>query len=478
MWRLLVGVFLVTSGCGSVANPRSCLDGTCTSEEFPFCDVDGSFGDAPNTCIAVTCEPMVFAGCRTNKELRCNTTGTDYDQIVCPLGCQDGVGCRVCEPNETVCANGAVQTCDASGNVVQSEACPLGCFEAEARCRDIDPSNGLATYLDLVGTPPDVELVDVGINVTNGTIAGANGQVAVPSFLMAAPQNGVAIRVFVVGRALLKNVTVQGPTTLTAFGAHPAIAFVASGDVTIEGSIRITEYDQPAAGSFSSPTCAGEAGLRSSIGGGTQITGSGGGGHATAGADGGGISGVTGARAKGVASGSPTLVPLRGGCPSGWVSGGGAIQISTRGALHVLGTVNVHGGTADFEQDTVAGGGGGGGILLEGATIELGPQAKLIAKGGGGSAKFALASFSLDEAPSLGADCGQSTCGNGGNGATATLPAGPGVGLSFMAGQEQWTGGGGGGVGYVRINTPDTTYTKASSSVEAAVVTTGNLRTR
>jgi len=282
----------------------------------------------------------------------------------------------------------------------------------------------------------------------------------------------------VVGRALLRNVTVERPTTLTAFGAHPAVAFVATGDVTIEGSIRITEYDQPAAGSFSSPTCAGEAGLRSTIGGGTQITGSGGGGHATAGADGGGISGVTSARAKGAASGSPSLVPLRGGCPSGWVSGGGAIQISTQGALHVLGTINVHGGIADFEQDTVAGGGAGGGILLEGASVELGPEAKLMAKGGGGSAKFAIAGSSLDDTPSLGADCGQSTCGNGGNGATATLPAGAGIGLTFMAGQEQWTGGGGGGVGYVRINTPDATYTKANSSVEAAVVTTGNLRTR
>lgn len=237
MWRLLVGVFLVTSGCGSVANPRSCLDGTCTSEEFPFCDVDGSFSDTPNTCIAVTCEPDTFAQCRDDFALTCNTTGTDYDLLDCPLGCQDGIGCRVCQPSQSVCANGAVQVCDASGNVISSEPCALGCFESEPRCRNIAPSNNLAACMDSVTSPPDLDLrPDAVVDPDTGVVYAGGGTVLVPSCYVPAPVNGVPIRAFVVRNVTLGTLVARTQqTVLVGERFVPAIAFVATGDIIVDG---------------------------------------------------------------------------------------------------------------------------------------------------------------------------------------------------------------------------------------------------
>ena len=53
MWRLVVFGLAVTA-C-TEANPRSCTDGLCTDQRFPFCDVDGSLDGHPLTCIAVAC---------------------------------------------------------------------------------------------------------------------------------------------------------------------------------------------------------------------------------------------------------------------------------------------------------------------------------------------------------------------------------------------------------------------------------------
>ena len=204
---LLAAVLASLPACGSVANPRSCIDGTCTSDEFPFCDVDGAFGADPNTCIAVTCEPGVFAQCRDDVAVTCNASGTDYDLVSCPLGCQDGVGCRACQPNETVCANGAVQTCDATGNVTSSETCALGCFESEPRCRNIDPSNDLGRLFDLSLNAPDLDVTNVVFDSGTGEVRTSSGSLAIPSFTVA-NGSGPAIRVFDA-----KRVHIDGGTT-------------------------------------------------------------------------------------------------------------------------------------------------------------------------------------------------------------------------------------------------------------------------
>ena len=85
---LVLSAASVSGGACTTPNPRSCIDGTCTSEEFPFCDVDGSFAGQPQTCITVACTANEFASCRGDEALSCNATGNDYESTSCPLGCR------------------------------------------------------------------------------------------------------------------------------------------------------------------------------------------------------------------------------------------------------------------------------------------------------------------------------------------------------------------------------------------------------
>ncbi|MBP6836712.1 MAG: hypothetical protein KA190_05390, partial [Kofleriaceae bacterium] len=105
--------------------------------------------------------------------------------------------------------NGVVATCDAAGAVVAHEACPLGCFEAEPRCRDIDPSNGLGAALDQADTAPVLDLSAGGsIDTTTGQVFGVGGPILIPSVLLPAPADGVAILVLIVKSAILGQVSV------------------------------------------------------------------------------------------------------------------------------------------------------------------------------------------------------------------------------------------------------------------------------
>jgi len=58
-----LGTLLAMLGC-TRPNPRSCSDGLCTDQRYPFCDVDGSLEGTPQTCISVSCNPGEFAACR------------------------------------------------------------------------------------------------------------------------------------------------------------------------------------------------------------------------------------------------------------------------------------------------------------------------------------------------------------------------------------------------------------------------------
>ena len=156
MGRLLfVSAALFSVAC-TKANPAAkCSTGTCTDPSAPFCDVDGTLGGTPGMCLGVTCMPGDFAACRGDVALTCNSMGNNYDELQCQKGCTpEAKGCRLCDAGQTVCANGEVQTCDANGAVSSSESCPLGCFESEPRCRELDPSNALASYVDMVPNLP------------------------------------------------------------------------------------------------------------------------------------------------------------------------------------------------------------------------------------------------------------------------------------------------------------------------------------
>jgi len=299
---------LVLGAC-TKANPAvSCTDGSCSDPAFPFCDTTGAFGD-PGTCVAVSCTPGEFAACAgSDVELRCSATGASYDQIQCANGCDDTTGCRVCQANQTVCADGKVQSCDANGAVVSSETCALGCFQDQPRCIDIDPSNNLATYLDMVQNPPDLHItpsttgMPATINATTGDVVIDGATQSVPTFLVSPAPGDVGIRVYVV-----HDFTVDDVLSMTSGAVDgPAVAILATGAITINAKLGVN------AGSLTS--CVAGSGHDTSTD--PDFTsGGGGGGNATAGAAGGRVVNATvvGGSAGGV-HGTPELEPLVGGC--------------------------------------------------------------------------------------------------------------------------------------------------------------------
>jgi hypothetical protein len=111
--RLFLGLVAVCAiGCTKPNPAKTCVEGVCTEDRFPFCDVTGEYGGKPNECIAVTCTANEFAGCRENEAIACNATGDDYDVTQCAMGCSAGAaGCKQCTDNAQ-CANPS-PVCDA-----------------------------------------------------------------------------------------------------------------------------------------------------------------------------------------------------------------------------------------------------------------------------------------------------------------------------------------------------------------------------
>lgn len=105
MWRLVVfGLAVAVAAC-TESNPRSCRDGLCTDQRFPFCDLDGSLEGHPLTCIAVACTAGEFVACRGDQAITCNSAGNDHELLQCELGCaEEAAGCKSCTGNQN-CAN-------------------------------------------------------------------------------------------------------------------------------------------------------------------------------------------------------------------------------------------------------------------------------------------------------------------------------------------------------------------------------------
>lgn len=451
---------VAVAGC-TTPNPRSCADGNCTDPAFPYCDLDGSLAGTPKSCIAVECTPGEVAQCQGSEALTCNALGGDYDLVHCDHGCDLATGgCRLCEPNETACTNGKVATCDAKGQPTVTETCALGCFEDEPRCRELVPSNNLGIFAAMVQNPPDLNLSNAYFDPATGVVSVAGQPVTVPSFLAAPAGNGVAIRVFVVNSLTLTSASLGNRAETNP--RDPAIAFMAKRNIVLRGELIV-----------SSLTGGANTGCRPAgpgVFGATYASGGGGGANATDGADGGLAAGIAGGLHD-TASGTAVLVPLRGGCSGGdpgmtnpiAPNGGGALQLSAGGTIDIDATIDVRGQEGTYWANSEAqngpsgssGGGAGGSVLIEAAKVTLGPDAKLLASGGNG--------FTFCPSPG---------CAAAGVGATAVSPATKGGDASVSG------GGGGGGLGRVRINTSDANYTKTSSTVEDAVVTTGTVQTR
>jgi len=478
MWggRIVLAI-LVVAGCTKANPAKHCDDGTCIDPNYPFCDVSGAVAGEPGACIATACTANQFVECRGDVEVRCNAEGTNYNVATCERGCDAAAnGCRLCDRGETACTNGQVARCDVSGVVMASELCTLGCFEDEPRCREIDPSNGLAAYFDMVQNPPDLDLANALFDTSTGEVSDNGQSISVPSFAVTAPIGGVPLRVFVVNSAKITQAWAGDPTSLST---GPGFVLLARGEIRISGQLGASSTG----GSASElPGCSGGNGLlRTNCN--YSASSGGGGGFATNGAKGGTIANNSEpGGAAGIASGNEKLIPLRGGCQGGRVDdssgpilirgggGGGAMQLVSRTKIVVDGIINVKGGGGDGEEYDVgvyviAGGGSGGAILLEAPSVILDVNGVLDATGGDGSdICFDLASFN---------------CSLRGAGAKPGVAATAGVDIDCLSnGKATVSGSGGGGLGRIRINTVDGTYTKASSATEGGALTSGTIATR
>jgi hypothetical protein len=378
-----------------------------------------------------------------------------------------------CQPSTTICADDSEVVCDAAGRVASLTACPIGCHPDGERCLDVDPSNGLGLYLDEAAVAPDVVLGDGAvIRADDGQVVDGDGSaLAIPTWLLAASDGGAPVRVLVVASLATGDLVISG---------SPAVAIISAGDVLVAGQIQV----RAGRNSDEDDACAGKAGD-------ACLTGGGGGGFGQRGGDGGALRAAGGDLVAGgdgaASSGAADLQPLRGGCAGGAFGGvgggdgGGALQVVSRTAIVVRGSIAANGsggsltGPLACSRLGIGGGGSGGGILLEAPRVELSAPAALVANGGGGGCRDAQGE---DGASSeSGAPAGQcdDPDGDGGGGGARGGSAGGGLSGSAEGGAG---GGGGGGAGRIRVNSAFDGFAVESGAVVSPAATVGPLGTR
>jgi hypothetical protein len=368
----------------------------------------------------------------------------------------DNMPPSICTANKPLRCDGSnLVHCTSDGTAEVTEACTLGCSASPLHCNDIDPSNGLARYLDMAAGEPDLDLgMTAIINTSDGTVMVDGKSVVVRSALVAQP-SAPTILVFIVHSLTANDVTIKGDVSGASGG--DAFALASEGDIRIGGIFNASaSIGHGGPGVYNDANCKGGNGRGS----GSSLSGAGGGGFGAAGSAGGSAS-TDSDSATGGSSGQPTgtstLIPLRGGCDSGATddehpravgSGGGAMQLVSRTKISIIGVVAANG-------SSLSGGGSGGGILIEAPIVEV--TGSVVANGAGGNSGCLFATPGengrLDTTPALGGTCSAGGAGgNGGAGAIAATDgasvhlAGPNLGAALA-------GHGGGGVGRIRINT-------------------------
>jgi hypothetical protein len=461
---LVVLVVLVVSMVPACTrpNPAYCTSSAdCKDPSKPFCDVSGQFGSLMDDCIA---QPPIDAA-------------IDAPVDAPAAGCAAG--------SAIACSGDTLTTCAADGHTTTTTTCSLGCSDAGgSHCEQVVPSNGLQVYLDMTPFPVDLTLAGGTLDLDTSQFTPTGGSaVAIPSFTVAAPAGGASIVVFVGKKITLGELTISSDMTT---GSGPAAAFLATDDLAVAGPVLV------ASGAVNISGCTGTTGPFTEPGGADYGGGGGGGAHATDGADGGIVPNGVAGGVHGVAAGTDELVPLRGGCPGGFSAGiagslggrgGGAIQLFSLTSVDINASIIADGlvsSIADnFGGTNYGGGGGGGGILIEAPSVTLDIAGFLLARGGGGSS----GDFQPLEAPDSGSpipgavsQVHDGTRVNGGAGGTSTTAPVAGANTAAAVSGEsivRAAGGGGGGVGRIRINTADGTFSKTGTSVLAGRVTTG-----
>jgi hypothetical protein len=261
-------------------------------------------------------------------------------------------------------------------------------------------------------------------------------------------------------------------SNVTATGSN-ALALVAPGPIVLRGSIdvaarsRIQGSLNAGPGSVTLGACIGQYTDATSNGAG------GGGGNATPGSDGLSTASIPVHRAGGLAQ--TGFEPLIGGCQGGEPfyggGGGGAIQIDSATAIHMLQSGFLALGAAGGESGY--GGGSGGNVVLEAPEIEL--SGGVAANGGGGGLGGTTcggpgANATNDEVPAPGA---VQSCSSGNGGAGGTRLTAPTLGVAVIV-DGGGASGGGGAVGRILIRTKDGTFI-GPGSIFSIVQTTDTL---
>lgn len=375
----------------------------------------------------------------------------------------------VCEASQALrCDGSTLVSCNADGTAEEQRPCNVRCDPVARACEDsVDPSNGFAAELDAAGSEPALEITQETTVDTTGDFNATKQLLKVGDQLVAATlvagTNG-APDVVVIS---VSSFSIAAGVTLTTTPGPRALAIMSAGDVTIAGVLEAR-----AGGTDGSDPCVGAS--QPAVDG-NDYPGGGGGGFGTPGASGGAITPAALGGAGGDATGTPTLIPLRGGCrggndPANGIGfgghGGGGLQITSSTRIEVAGAINAPG----LPGEGSAGGGAGGGILLEAPSVTV--TGGLFANGGGGGCGYEQPTAGqpgqLSTTPASGGICAAGSV-RGGNGGAGTTPPTEGSSIAQSAGTE-YAGGGGGAVGRIRINTVDMTVEGNGTQSPAASV--------
>jgi hypothetical protein len=412
--RLLLGLALLAAGC-TKPNPASCADNHCSDPARPFCDVDGTIGGEPETCIAVSCTPNEFTECRGDAALTCNQAGNNYDLLECEFGCGE-MGCKT----------------------------PPDCTTLDCM-KHIIPKY-LPTICDTLATDAALDITSDLMESTQGGCTSVVAQTSGPE---------ICVRHY-------GTIAIEPNVVYRPYGSR-AIALVADTDLLVKGVLDVSGNIDGAPG----------GGLNQS-GSPTAGAGGGGAGNRTAGGPGATTSLDGGGANQGPAEAHPdTRAALVGGNrSSAYNNGGGAATlISCRGRVSVSGAVRAGGAggpsgyfNAQFQYVQAVGGGAGGNVVVQGMAIDI--SGGLFSNGGGGGGAGDQLNGTTAGQPgqnSVAAASGGNSDGGGGIGGT-----GGALGLAPGAGKKGTSGGGGGGgsTGFLLTYTPTgVTPTVATTAV-------------